>query len=183
MKRASISKRLLAAKHCVSKDPTRYVLRRVKVTREEVVATDGRVLVAIKNTEAQPDGEDGEFLLDPDMVQFAESLMRGKGPKPVIVEMEEDKISVTGFVTTWKSAQIEMEMEQGLAFPKTEQTIPTDASKLFSVSVELLEKVVKTAKAAGINSLEIRQGENRVGPLLLVGDEENFRIVLMPRRD
>ena len=106
--------------------------------------------MALKNTVKQEDGEDDEFLLTNDMVKLAEELLRGKQQPPVVVEKSRGNIHLKGLTKAWKQAQLSVEEDELIKFPQTEQVIPTDTDKVASVSVALLEKIVRTAKAAGV---------------------------------
>lgn len=188
MAKMKLDKRSLAVQHAASRDPLRYILHCVKVTPEWVVATDGRILIRVKNGAAQPDDAKGEVLLSKCAVGFVKKMFgNAKSSHPVTLEVGEDKkLRAEGFAADG-SIKLEAPHPEG-KFPEYEKVVPKDTEHRFTINVGILEKAVKAAKAAGVEGLSFFQKkDNKRSALELRGSGmldgvEEISIIVMPMR-
>jgi hypothetical protein len=181
-----IDKKALAVKHAVSRNRARLILNCIKVSQKEIVATNGRILIRLRNDAEQKEGsEDTEFLLTPTMLTFIDKMFGPKKLYPLeLEEVGEGKMRVKGYNKDFADVELKTRQEEG-SFPNYADTVPTNVQKGFSLGVDLLSKVLQAAKAAGIEGIQFHfNPENMMSPLVLKGEGvgEAFTAVIMPRR-
>jgi len=202
-----IEKRDLAPMHCASDDSTRWNLFGVRfdAARRRVIATDGHVMAWV----SLPEGLEraGTFGLAPD-----EALRLARLKHGAIVDVDATRANGHLRVSECPSRHSPLagsgcwseyakhEGVGGSEWPRVEQVIPdADApgTRRLGLSVDVLEQVVKVAKARGVRHLDIRvpkdapsskeEGAARcvMGPVLILATDEaesGFGIVAMPCR-
>ena len=185
MAKMKVNREALAVKHAVCKDPYRMALNCVKVTPEECIATNGRILIRIKNKAKQEDDANGELILKPSVLQFmAKMFGRNNLNLPVELEQtEEDKLLINGHDGATELSVSTRPMPKEYKFPNCEQVMPPDTEEKFVLNVALLEKMVKAAKEAKIGNLHFKASSNKFHAIEITGDEEDgFTAIIMPIR-
>tara|TARA_R110002020_G_scaffold424525_1_gene633781 strand:- start:1242 stop:1781 length:540 start_codon:yes stop_codon:yes gene_type:complete len=160
----------------VTKDKTRYTMDGIRIEEDKIVSTDGRILVLLDRL--YPHYEDFEF--EPFIIPFktVKELVRSRGNY---------EISFKKMCTTIEARYNDMTLEfiplEG-SFPPYKDVIPTKEEFIIGLGVELLTKLLKSAKEYKIETIRFGFTTNKEAVLLTGedGDEfcKNWSSVIMP---